>query len=230
MRGLRLAGDSLLHMMFPHVCCGCGSDLLDRNSELCLRCIASMPVTGFVGMHHNPVEQKFWGRLPLDHALAMYYFTRESLLQRLMHQLKYKGNREIGRQLGGMMGRELQSSAILDALIPLPLFPSRESRRGYNQATVICEGLTDILQIPILRDVVIRSEHTDSQTNKGRIERWKNMEGKFVLTDPAAIAGRRVMLVDDVITTGATLEACGIELLKADGVRLSVGALCFANS
>jgi ComF family protein len=221
---------SLLHLLFPHVCAGCGNDLLNENTALCLKCMDAIPETGFELHPNNPVEKKFWGRLPLIAGMAQYYFTRESLMQHLMHQFKYRGNKELGLQLGRMMGNSLKRSGRFDAdaLIPLPLFASKEKRRGFNQSLILCQGIADSLQIPVWNDVIIRSQHTDTQTKKGRIERWQNMEGKFILARPAMTVGRHLLLVDDVITTGATLEACGSELVKAPDVRISVATLCFA--
>jgi ComF family protein len=196
-----------------------------------MRCIAAMPETNFELHPGNPVEKIFWGRLPLIGATAQFYFTKESLMQHLMHQFKYKGNKEIGLQFGKIMGEQVKRSGRfeVDALIPLPLFPAKEKRRGYNQATVLCEGMAEAMNIPVLDKVIIRPQHTETQTKKGRIERWKNMEGKFILSNPDSIRNKHVLLVDDVVTTGATLEACGNELLKAEGVRLSVATLCVAS-
>lgn len=224
--------DSLLQLVFPHVCDGCGSDLLNEESRLCLRCLASIPETNFEKHSANPVEKMFWGRLPLVSATAQYYFTKESLMQRLMHQFKYKGNKDLGFQLGRLMGIALKESnrfSNIEALVPLPLFFSKEKRRGFNQATVLCEGMAEILFLPVLKDAIIRPQHTDTQTKKGRIERWKNIEGKFELVNTAIIQNKHLLLVDDVVTTGATLEACGSELLKAENVRLSIATLCQAS-
>jgi len=224
--------DSLLHLLFPHVCAGCGSDILNRESLLCMRCTDSLPETNFELHPNNPVEKIFWGRIPLLSATAQYYFTKESLMQHLMHQFKYKGNKELGLQLGRFMGEQLLQSGRFDtisALIPLPLFPSKEKKRGYNQATVLCRGMAESMKIPVLEKIITRPHHTATQTKKGRIERWRNMEGKFMLTDTAALCNKHVLLVDDVVTTGATLEACGAEILKAENVRLSVAALCVAS-
>lgn len=223
--------DSFLHLLFPHVCTGCGSDILHESSMLCMRCIHAMPETNFEMHPGNPVEKTFRGRLPLIGATAQYYFTKESLMQHLMHQFKYKGNRELGLQLGRLMGEQIKKSGRFEAdvLIPLPLFPVKEKRRGYNQATILCKGMAEALQIPFMDKVIIRPQHTETQTKKGRIERWKNMEGKFILSNPDAISNKHILLVDDVVTTGATLEACGNELLKADGVRLSVATLCVSS-
>lgn len=153
-------------------------------------------------------------------------------MQHLMHQLKYKGNKELGRQLGRLMGTELRQTNrfnYINGLIPLPLFAAKEKRRGYNQATILCEGIAEVMNVEILRDVVIRTEHTESQTKKGRMERWQNMEGKFQLLKPEKIQSRHLLLVDDVVTTGATLEACGHELSQVDDTNLSIATLCYAS-
>lgn len=224
--------DSLLHLVFPHVCDGCGSDLLSKETRLCMRCMTAMPETDFEKHAGNPIEKMFWGRLSLVHAAATFYFTKESLMQRLMHQLKYRGNKELGLQLGRLMGIAIKESgrfADMEALVPLPLFPSKEKKRGYNQATVLCNGMAEILSLPVLNNIVTRPQHTDTQTKKGRIERWKNIEGKFELINPTVIQNKHLLLIDDVVTTGATLESCGNELLKADRVRLSIATLCQAT-
>lgn len=228
---LREIKDSFLHLLFPHVCTGCGNDALSDESVLCLRCLEAMPETNFERHAGNPVEKTFWGRLPLTAATAQFYFTKESMMQHLMHQFKYKGNKELGLQLGRIMGEQLKKSGRFDAdvLVPLPLFPAKEKRRGYNQATVLCEGIAETLRVPVIDKVITRPQHTETQTRKGRIERWKNIEGKFHLVSPDGIRNRKVLLVDDVITTGATLEACGTELLKAEGVQLAIATLCYTS-
>ncbi|HEX6845322.1 MAG TPA: ComF family protein [Chitinophagaceae bacterium] len=232
MFSLKEIKESLLYVVFPHVCDGCGSDLLNIESRLCIRCLASLPETNFEIYPNNPVEKDFWGRLPLLHASAHLYFTKESLVQHLMHQLKYKGNKDLGLQLGRLMGNALKNAARfneIDVLIPLPLFPSKEKKRGYNQANILCEGISEILSLPVLTNVISRPQHTETQTSKGRIERWKNIEGKFQLIDPAPVQNKHILLVDDVVTTGATLEACGNEILTAGNVKLSVATLCVAS-
>ena len=224
--------ESLLHLLFPHVCEGCGTGVIEHDQFLCLKCHASLPKTEFHLYPNNPIEKIFWGRLPVTHAMAQYYFSKHSAMQHLMHGLKYKGNRELGIYLGRLMGQALQNSnrfRYVDALVPLPLFPLKEKKRGYNQATVLCEGIAEVLNKPILKNVVIRTMHTESQTKKNRVQRWENMEGRFELVNAAAIKGKHILLIDDVITTGATLEACGSELLEAENVQLSVATLCFSS-
>lgn len=223
--------DSLLHLAFPHVCEGCGTDNLQTEHLLCLRCTSSLPSTNFHLHTSNPIEKIFWGRIPVTYATAQYYFTKESLMQHLMHQFKYKGNKEVGIFLGKLMGWAMAESnrfTYINALIPLPLHKSKEHKRGYNQAAVLCEGISSVLNKPVWKDIVIRPEQTETQTKKRRIERWQNMEGKFELVNSFAIENKHVLLVDDVVTTGATLEACGSELLKAKNLQLSIATLCFS--
>lgn len=153
-------------------------------------------------------------------------------MQRLMHAFKYDGNQELGAYLGQLMGQSLVLSnrfSYLDALVPLPLFKSKERTRGFNQAKILCDGIAGVLGVPILNHVVQRTVHTDSQTKKGRIERWQNMEGRFALCDGQQLEGKHILLVDDVITTGATLEACGKEIMKQNNVQVSIATLCFSS-
>lgn len=230
MTGLSVIKDALLHFFFPHVCSGCGSDLLNKHTSLCIRCMHDLPSTYFEYHPGNPVEKLFWGRVPLQSASAQYYFTKESLIQRLMHQLKYKGDKDLGIQLGQMMGEQLMNSDRfkVDALVPLPLFPAKEKSRGYNQAGLLCKGMAESMKLPVLENLVTRPHHTETQTKKGRMERWKNIEGKFSLHDTASVRDKHILLVDDVVTTGATLESCSEELLKAENLRLSIVTLCIA--
>ena len=151
-------------------------------------------------------------------------------MQTLMHGVKYKGNRELGIYLGKLMGHALENTnrfRYIDALIPLPLHPSKEKKRGFNQATILCQGIADVLGKPILKDVVIRTMHTDSQTKKNRVQRWANMEGRFELVKPDAIKGKHVLLVDDIVTTGATLEACAAALLSIENIKISIVTVAF---
>ena len=232
MHFIRDIRNALLHLAYPHVCEGCGNDLADSSQLLCLRCLNVLPITNFHLHAGNPVEKLFWGRLPVTHASAHLYFTKESLVQHLMHQFKYRNNKELGIYLGKIMGHALANSnrfRFIDALVPLPLYAAKERKRGFNQAAVLCEGLATVLHKPVLDGAVIRSMHTETQTRKSRVERWSNIEGKFELKDAAALSGKQILLVDDVITTGATLEACGRTLLAVENLQLSIATLCFSS-
>jgi ComF family protein len=224
--------DPILHLAFPHVCEGCGSDVIDKHHMLCLRCLDSLPYTHFENLQENLIEKIFWGRLPVTAASAQLYFTKESLVQRLINSFKYKGNKDLGIYLGKLMGNQLKASgrfSTVNALVPLPLFPSKEKKRGFNQAKILCDGIGEIMKIPVLTRSIIRNEHTDSQTKKSRVERWQNMEGKFEVADLNAITNKHILLVDDVVTTGATLEACGREMVSLKNTEISLATLCFSS-
>lgn len=230
MSQIKSAYANFIHLFFPHICTGCGSDILDVKSHLCLQCIFDLPVTGFFSQPGNPVAKTFYGRLPLRNAGAGYFFTKDSLMATLIYELKYKGNKDIGFYLGQLLGDFLLNNkayASVDLLLPLPLNAKREKRRGYNQATALCNGITSVWKKPVLEKVVIRKVNTETQTHRGRITRWENMEDVFAVAQPAAIENKHILLVDDVVTTGASLEACGSEILKVSGTTLSVAALAY---
>jgi ComF family protein len=227
---LKQALKDALHLFFPHICNGCGTDVIDAENLLCLRCLTALPVTNFFDQPGNPVEQKFYGRMPVCNAAAAYFFTKDSLLQHLVHQLKYRGNKDNGIYLGELVGQQLAASARfanVDAIVPLPLNKRRQKKRGYNQALMIANGMASYIRKPVLESAVIRMVYTETQTQRSRITRWENMEGVFKVVDPEALKNRHILLVDDIITTGATLEACGAEILKVEGSTLSIGALAY---
>jgi len=220
-----------LHLFYPHQCTGCGSDLLDENNQLCLHCINELPHTHFAQFNNNPVEKIFWGRIPVTAAHSEFYFAKETLIQHLIHQLKYKNNTDIGFYMGEIMGRTLLASNRfnnIDYLIPLPLYPDKERKRGYNQAAIISNGMSETMNIPVLNGNVVRRRFTETQTRKHRTERWENVDGSFEIKDPSKLQGKKLLLVDDVITTGATLEACGSILLQVEAVQLFIASLAHA--
>ena len=223
--------NSTLHLFYPHVCTGCGSDLLQENNLLCLRCINDLPHTNFAALANNQIEKDFWGRINLTAAYSQFYFSKEFLIQHLIHQLKYKGDTKIGFYLGEIMGKTLLNSkrfSSIDALVPLPLYTAKEHKRGYNQATVICNGMSSVMNIQVLNNAVIRQHATETQTRKHRTERWENVKSSFKVAKPGELSGKHLLLVDDVVTTGATLEACGNAILQAENVKLSIATLAFA--
>ena len=220
------------HLLYPHTCTGCGSDLLYESQLLCIRCIAELPHTGFAFHENNLMERIFRGRLRLKAAHSQFYFAKNELVQHLIHQLKYKGNKNIGAYLGEITGNTLLKSGRftgIDYLIPLPLYADREFRRGYNQAAVICEGISASTQIPVHMNNITRHRPTETQTRKHRAERWENVEGSFTVKDPAALKGKHLLIADDVITTGATLEACGRVLSAIEGTTISIVSLAHAS-
>ena len=222
---------STMHLFYPHVCSGCGSDLLEEDNLLCLTCLHDLPHTNFAALANNQIEKDFWGRINLNAAYSQFYFSKAFLMQHLIHQLKYKGDTKIGFYLGEIMGKTMLKSnrfSNIDALIPLPMYVDKEHKRGYNQATVICNGISAAMSIPVLNDAVIRQHATETQTRKHRTERWKNVKDSFKVAKPAELNGKNLLLVDDVVTTGATLEACGHVILSATDAKLSIATLAYA--
>jgi ComF family protein len=221
---------SFLHLFFPHNCEGCGAGLFDAERFLCPRCTHQLPETGFFSRRGNPVEKLFYGRMPLTHAGAAFYFTKNSLLQHLMIQLKYRNNPESGYFLGRMIGAQLAKEpafSVIDLLVPLPLNRKKEFKRGYNQAALICDGIHAVWEKPVAKDSIERIRFTETQTKQNRISRWQNMEGVFHATKPQLLHNKHILLIDDVITTGATLEACGSAILAVEGTRLSIAAAAY---
>ena len=219
-----------MQLFYPHICCGCGSDVLKKTEQICLRCKLNLPHTHFEKFENNPVERIFIGRAKIEAAHSEFYFAKHKIIQLLLHELKYKGNQAIGEYLGEMMGNNLMASKRFEAdiLIPLPLFAKKEFTRGYNQATVICRGMAKAMQIPVIINNVVRERATETQTKKHRTERWQNVAESFTIKNPDALKGKHVLLVDDVITTGATLDACCQTLATVAG-KISIATLAFAT-
>jgi ComF family protein len=218
------------HLFFPHVCETCGSDVLENNSLLCPACFLKLPETGFIKEADNPVEKIFYGRIKVEAAASAFYFTKHSLLQHLIVELKYRNNKDIGFYLGKLLGYQLMQTDRfnnVDAIIPLPLNPRKERKRGYNQASVIAEGISSVWYKPILKNAVHRTVYTETQTHKDRVSRWQTMEGVFAAVDKASLEGKHILLVDDIVTTGATMEACGEKILQTQETKLSIATVAY---
>jgi len=182
-------------------------------------------------MPDNPVEKIFWGRCMIAKAAAFSFYTRDSRIRRLIHQLKYKGVKEIGHELGRIYARSLKSSGFLDdidIIIPVPLHPTKKRQRGFNQSDIISQGISDVSGIPVDTSLLFRKTVTKTQTRKSRFDRWTNVQDIFSVTDFDKLRGLHILLVDDVITTGSTIEACVNEILKAEETKVSVVALAFS--
>ena len=218
-------------LIFPHTCLGCGFDELNPQQILCYECISQLPNTGFFNVMENPVEKIFWGRVPILQAGALLYFVKDSLMQHLLFELKYNYNIQVGYFFGRAMGNALLNAALynhIDALIPLPLNKEKEKIRGYNQAQIICEGIASIWQKPILNNVVTRIKFTSTQTKQNRIQRWQNMENVFVAnSEKVDLTNKHILLIDDVVTTGATLEACGNALIEGGVKSISIATVAY---
>lgn len=227
-------GKEILHgiaeLFFPHTCRACHFPLSKRSDFICFRCRFNLPFTGFEAQMDNPVEKIFYGRLGIEAASSLLFFNAGSITQQLIHQIKYHNEPNLAVELGRIMGQKLEKSgrfSDIDAIIPLPLFRSRERKRGYNQAERLAKGISDSLQKPVWNNLIARSKATSTQTKKSRAERWANVESMFEIHSNRSLKDIHLLLVDDVITTGATIEACS-ECLKAHGAKLSIATLAFA--
>jgi ComF family protein len=222
--------DPVFWLYFPKNCPACGRPLKLFGANICGRCSQNLPETHFFEAPGNPIEKIFYGRLPMNAGAAAWYFHKNSALQALLFQLKYKSNKEVGLFMGKQMGALLAASerfASIDALVPVPLHPQALSKRGFNQAALICEGIGQVWHKPVLTGAIARTKHTSTQTKQTRAERWDNMENAFTIKDPTSINGKHLLIIDDVITTGATIEACGKTLLTIKDVRVSVAAAAY---
>jgi len=223
--------DDFISLLFPRLCYGCGNHLMRNEKLICTECYILIPRTNYHLKPDNPVSQLFWGRCMIEQAAAFSFYTRDSRIRKLIHQLKYKGIREVGSELGRIYARTLKSSGFLndiDLIIPVPLHPSKKRQRGFNQSDLISLGISEVSGIPMESELLVRKTVTKTQTRKTRYDRWINVEDIFRVTDQVRIKNMHILLVDDVITTGSTLEACASELLKVENVKVSVAALAYS--
>lgn len=222
----------VLELVFPSVCIACGERLLRQEKFLCVSCWSDLPVTNF---HENPVNkvaQLFWGRVNIAHASSYYAYRKGSKYQQLIHFIKYKGMKELGFEAGRKYGVELRRSGVLnhvEMVVPVPLHPKKKKKRGYNQCDWIARGLAQGLQKEVCIDNLYRSVFTTTQTRKNRYERFQNVDGIFGVAQPQLFEGKHILLVDDVVTTGSTLEACAYALLQVAGVKVSIATLAYAD-
>jgi ComF family protein len=220
--------NDLLSLFFPQLCAGCGIPLVKGEDILCLNCLADLPKNNFTDGKENSFALTFLGRINYCYAISYYNFDKGGRVQHLLHQLKYKGRKDIGYKLGLMFGIELIQNPQfreIDTIIPVPLHPRKQRARGYNQSVEICRGISESMNRPVISGNLIRKVHTSSQTMKGRYERWKNVSGIFRVKNSNTLSGKHLLIVDDVVTTGATMEACCQPLLEIPGVKVSIAAL-----
>ncbi len=223
--------DSLLYLLYPELCLVCGNSLIEGETVICGHCENSLPRTRFHDDSDNLVSQLFWGRVNLKAATSFLFFRRKGIVQQLMHQFKYKGEREVGRYLGKIFAQELADSANysdVDCIVPVPLHPDKQRKRGYNQSEDIARGMAEVFQIPCKSNLIQRAVYTSSQTKKSRFNRWENVSSVFVVPEPESVHYENILIVDDVVTTGATLEACAQKLLESTNSQVSIATLAVA--
>jgi ComF family protein len=218
-------------LLYPKLCGGCGNHLYENEEVVCVYCRASLPLSGECDFENNASEKLFWGKVPIAAAASFLFFQKKSSTQHLLHQLKYQQKEIIGEWLGEQFAYSLQSKgrfAAVEIIIPVPLHPSRIKFRGFNQCDAIARGMASVLQIPIANGILIRSVATQSQTKKNRFQRFENMNSVFNVALADGIIGKHVLLLDDVLTTGATLVSAAQVLSKAGVQHIYIGAIAKA--
>ncbi len=220
--------EDFISLFYPRYCRGCYNSLVKGEDLICTQCLLEMPKSYYHLQHDNPFFQKFRGRLPVKNVMALFKFVKESKVQHVLHALKYKQQPELGEMLGRVYGKDLFEAAFsesFDLIVPVPLHISRRRIRGYNQSEKFGKGLSQILDVPCDDTYMTRAARTETQTHKSKLSRWENVSRIFQVVDPSTISDRRILLVDDVVTTGATLEACGQALLSAGCRELSIACI-----
>ncbi|MEN9696861.1 MAG: hypothetical protein RLZ56_282 [Bacteroidota bacterium] len=220
---------SFLHLLYPHICLQCGTDQLQEKQIICARCETALPFTAFGKMQNSPVEKIFWGRTPVQHVISILFFTKESLVQQIMMELKYHHNKRAGWLMGKLIAMELMQQAYcqeIDYIIPIPISKQKEKQRGYNQSAIIGQAIIDHGIPAQLYSCLVTRQHGPSQTQKNRLQRNRTQLEKFKLKDATVIKGKNIIIIDDVLTTGATLEAACECLLQAEpaSIRLATAA------
>ena len=224
---------NILNLFYPRVCAACGEPLLKDEDTVCLKCRHTLPRTSYEHNPDNPVAQSFYGRVHLHAATSCFFFAKSGKVQHLIHQLKYKGNKEAGVFLGQQIGESIKNEPLfqgIDYIIPVPLHPKREKQRGYNQSMVIALGIHEETGIAVADKYLVRAVYTTTQTHKTAEERFKNVQNIFEVRFADELKGKHVLLVDDVLTTGATLEACVQALENIPDITISIAtAACAGN-
>jgi ComF family protein len=232
MRKLLKPLEDLLYLFFPHLCLACEWNAPPYDEHICTSCQATLPEASHYLWKDNPFTEKFWGRVPIESGAALYLFTKESRVQHLIHNLKYKGKKQVGVILGKKFGYSLKQSphfAGVELIVPVPLHFKKERARGYNQSEMFAIGLSESMGIPYLKNGLERKIHSESQTKKSRVERIENVQEVFIVKNAKAMQGKHVLIVDDVLTTGSTLEACAAKILEVSGTKVSMATIAFAT-
>ena len=219
-------------LLFPQLCAACGESLVAAEDVICTDCRYNLPFTNFHLQPDNIVARQFWGKIDVEAAYSLYYFAKGGKVQNLMHHFKYNGMQRIGNIVGNIAGGQLKQNdkfKTADYIIPVPLHKSRLKQRGYNQSKCFAEGLAEKLRAEVIDDNLVRIRATETQTHKSRFLRFENMQEVFKVTRPEELTDKHVLLVDDIVTTGSTLEACSIELLKIPGLKLSIATIAYAE-
>ena len=223
---------SLRSLFFPETCKSCNSDLIAAEKMICTHCRHTLPLTDFHRYNDAAIKKVFYGRLNIENATALFYFEKKGPVQELMHNLKYRGQKEISSFLGAWLGedlKELKEYSDIDAIIPVPIHPKKKRKRGYNQVEGFGKSLATALQSNYIDTVLIKSKNTKTQVFKGRFTRSDEVLDAFSVVMDSNLEGKHLLLCDDILTTGATLESCALQLLKIPNIKLSIAVMAIAQ-
>lgn len=223
----------LFNLFFPNLCLACGANQLQGTAVICHACHRKLPVTNMHTMPENRFTDRFIGRVYLESGAAMYHYKEDSPVQQLVHKLKYYGKFRIGIKLGEMYGKQLMQSDYfknIDVIVPVPLHPRKERKRGYNQSDQFAMGLSKTMKKSWLKNGLVRTKYGISQTKKNQLERYENVMTSFAVGQTEELIGKHILLVDDVLTTGATLEACATKILEVPDTKISLATIAIAGT
>lgn len=222
----------LYYLFFPDVCKCCDAALLESEDQICIKCRFDLPVAEMTNISNNDVEKAFYGRVDIAFATTLLIYKRKGVVQKLIHQLKYKGQEDLGIFFGKWLGEELAASERLpkiDYVVPVPIHKRKLRKRGYNQVAKFAQEIAKAINAVFNDDQLLSVARKETQTLKQRIDRWKNVKEKFYLKDAAFFENKNILLVDDVITTGATLESCALELQRTKAINISIATIAFTS-
>ncbi|MDR1594279.1 MAG: ComF family protein [Prevotellaceae bacterium] len=224
--------DGLTGLVFPDFCEVCGTPLVRGERYICMSCLYKMPRTRFWEKEDNEIAKLFWGKVNIERACSLFYFRKGSDYRPMIHKLKYKGKYNIGLRLGEELGVCLDKASLysdISMLVPVPLHPAKERMRGYNQSEYIAYGLSNIMNLPVEKRNLIRTKYTQTQTRKSSTERWENVREVFDVRDKSRLNGEHILLIDDVITTGATIESCASTILNNCQCKVSIASIGYTS-
>ena len=222
--------NDVFNLFYPELCSICENQLVKGEKTICIQCLSDLPITNFCKLKNNSVESSFYGRILIEEATSLFFYQKKGKVQKLIHQLKYKGNQQIGAVLGDWLGENMLLSdrfKDLDGIITVPLHPNKFKKRGYNQVTTFGESLAKKLEIPLIENVLVKVSGSQTQTKKNRFDRSVNVNEKFELLDNEVLKNKHILLIDDIITTGATLEACSIQLQQTKNIKISIATMAY---
>lgn len=223
---------NFINLFYPKLCIICNNLLLENENYVCTICRHDLPILYFKNSKKNTILEIFYGKIPIEEANTLLSFTKEGKTKKLIHQLKYKGNESVGEFLGNWLGEliiEKSHFLDIDYIVPVPLHSKKFKKRGYNQVTKFGKRISFHLKKPLEENILLRTFSSKTQTFKQRFERFENIDTQFLLTDKNIFANKHILLIDDVVTTGATLEACSKELLKAKNIKISILTMSFTT-